>query len=119
MAKETAMPTHLEVPLTPDAKLVIIRSDERLFLRLRALDGGAWKFQTPPLEILPTQLVGLTGVDADKGFPVKFEHAQMEGELNLLIYHGTVHVHFGQAHIRGSGAAFADALLTLSGKNAS
>lgn len=106
---------HEEVPLNGGAKLILIERNGEIFLRLRALVEGEWKFLTPPLLLASPMLNGLVRDDLDEGngFPVVLEHSSMDGKVNLLRYRGLIHVHFAKRQMSGKDVDFRRAFLAL------
>lgn len=94
---------HVEVALTSDAKLVLVRAGSTTFVRLRAQREGEWRFLSPALSLSPSEVEGLSSdIEDSSGYPVVLGHEKMEGKLNLLVYQGRIHVHFGKGQMNGS-----------------
>lgn len=104
-------PDVREVVLTGGNKLVVIHAPDTLYLRLRAFNGARWAFLTPPLRVSGEQVAALSQeLTEDIHVPTLFEHPDMDGRLNLMLFRDKVHVHFDRRHLWGSASDLRAAL---------
>ena len=112
-------PVVREVSLDREAMLVVIGLKGDVFLRLRVWTGEKWRFVTPPLPLSAKDLTGLLGIIPEaRGVAVELKHLEAVEVVNLLLYHGYLHVHFNGTHRKASGRAFLDALKAVVPPNA-
>jgi len=105
---------HAEVALSRTAKLVLIAKAGMVFLRLRCLIDGNWKFLTPPLELPADDVERLIGeLDDAKGYPSKFRDQKSGAELNLLLYRGIAYLDFKGEPFSASRHDLSQALRSL------
>lgn len=103
-----------EVVLTGGYKLVVIHAPDGVYLRLRSLADGVWRFVTPPLPLgaRDMQVLGQE-LGANEHAPLKLEHPKLDGAVNLMIFREKLHVHFGRTQMSGSAHSLMKAVGTI------
>lgn len=105
---------YCEVSISQTAKLVVIQSEGEMYLRLRQVIDGIWKFRTPALRFPPEDIDQFTEpLDDKKGYPIKFKDEKLGPELNLLLYRGLLYVDFGGEQMSVLAKDFIGALQKL------